>query len=131
MVNVVMFSGIVVMALARNVRYWASILLRSGTKLLTHCDSSCITFNQILTCMFHMDNYCAQTKLWKSNVFTPVCQSPRQTPPGKTPPRQAPPPPRQIPPRQAHPLSKHPLRQTPHPPPHSPPDGHCSGRYAS
>ena len=45
MINVVMFGGIAAMALARNVRDRGSILRRSDTKLLTHCDSSGIKFS--------------------------------------------------------------------------------------
>ena len=39
-------------------------------------------------------NYCPQMKLWRGNVFTPVCHSvhrnPRQTPPRQTPPARHP-----------------------------------------
>ena len=66
-------------------------------------------------------------KLWKGNVFTPVCDSvhgggvhPKQTPPRQTPlgrhhPGRHPPPSRH--PLCRHPLGRHLLRQTPPPPP--------------
>ena len=58
--------------------------------------------------------YRPQTKLWKGNVFTSVCQ--------------------EFCPREAGCVSQHALGQTPSPPSacwDTPPDGHCSGRYAS
>ena len=80
--------------------------------------------------------YLPQTKLWKGNVFTPVCQSsvhrggvhttPGRHPCGQRPPigrrTQADTPPSGSPPPGRHP----PRRQTP-----PTPEARCSGRYAS
>ena len=76
--------------------------------------------------------YSPQTKLWKGNVFTSVCQEfcPRG---GEdyTPSKQTSPPLGQTPPGQTHTPQADPSGQTPLTGRHPPSDDHCSGRHAS